>query len=61
MYMDPDKAKKNKAKLGTFTNEKRWIGPGMKNPGVGEYDLTRFKNFAKASETVFEVPVPILL
>lgn len=27
-----------------------------KMPGVGDYNLTNFKNFAKASETVFEVP-----
>ena len=25
-------------------------------PGVGDYDLTNFKNFAKASETPFEIP-----
>jgi hypothetical protein len=25
-------------------------------PGVGEYDITGFKNIAKASETMFEVP-----
>ena len=44
-------------KLGTFGNEKRW-GPSQKTPGVGDYDLTNFKNFAKASETVFEIPQP---
>jgi hypothetical protein len=41
--------------LGTFTNERRW-NESQTGPGVGDYDLTGFKNFAKASETVFEIP-----
>jgi len=41
--------------LGTFTNEKRWNEANI-TPGVGDYDLTRFKNIAKANETNFEIP-----
>ena len=41
--------------LGTFTNAKRWNEATI-SPGVGDYDLTGFKNFAKASETQFEIP-----
>ena len=42
-------------KLGTFTNEKRWSAAVI-TPGVGDYDLTRFKNISKANETNFEIP-----
>ncbi len=42
-------------KLGTFTNEKRWKKP-LLTPGVGDYDLTKFKNICKANETNFEIP-----
>ena len=42
-------------KLGTFTNEKRWTN-AIVTPGVGDYDLTRFKNICKANETNFEIP-----
>lgn len=41
--------------MGTFTNQIRW-NKAPKSPGVGDYDLTGFKSFAKASETVFEIP-----
>ena len=43
---------------GTFTREKRWVKPSIKDqkPGVGDYDLTNFKSYAKASETNFETP-----
>lgn len=54
---DAQKCQAKPAKMGTFGNEKRW-GPSIKTPGVGDYDLTHFKNFAKASETVFEIPQP---
>ena len=40
--------------MGTFTNEKRWNDANI-TPGVGDYDLTRFKNIAKANETNFEI------
>jgi hypothetical protein len=44
-------------KLGTFGNDPRFRHGKMKStPGVGDYDLTNFKNFAKASETNFEMP-----
>lgn len=42
-------------KLGTFTNERRWNEANV-TPGVGDYDLTRFKNIVKANETNFEIP-----
>jgi hypothetical protein len=42
--------------LGTFTNEKRWTERTVKSPGVGEYDLTGYKNFSKAAETTFVIP-----
>ena len=41
--------------LGTFTGEKRW-NEAPETPGVGDYDLTRFKTLDKVSETVFEIP-----
>lgn len=44
------------AKLGSFGQEKRWQQPKPQSPGVGDYDLTGFKNFAKASETTFDLP-----
>ena len=44
-------------KMGTIGNEPRFSKSKMKaTPGVGDYDLTNFKNFAKASETQFEMP-----
>ena len=44
-------------KLGSFGNDPRFKRGKIKStPGVGDYDLTGFKNFAKASETVFEIP-----
>lgn len=49
---------KTPAKLGTFGGDPRFK-PGVRvktTPGVGDYDLTNFKNFAKASETIFEIP-----
>lgn len=39
-------------KLGTFYGEKRWNEAPV-TPGVGDYDLTGFKNIAKANETNF--------
>ena len=44
--------------MGTFGNDPRFKcgDPQKKTPGVGDYDLTNFKNFAKVSETVFEIP-----
>ena len=43
--------------MGTFTNEKRWNKkPEVSTPGVGDYDLTGFKSYAKASETTFVIP-----
>ena len=42
--------------LGTFTNEKRWNKKPVVSPGVGDYDLTGFKSYAKASETTFLIP-----
>ena len=42
--------------LGTFTNEKRWNKKPIQSPGVGDYDLTGFKSYAKASETAFVIP-----
>ena len=43
--------------LGTFTNEKRWTKKAeVSSPGVGDYDLTGYKSFAKASETAFVIP-----
>lgn len=39
-------------KMGTFGNDSRFkYGRTKATPGVGDYDLTNFKNFAKASET----------
>ena len=56
----PDQFVKNHSKtntkaitLGTFSNEKRWNNQGVKSPGVGDYDITRFKSYAKVSETNF--------
>ena len=44
-------------KMGTIGNEPRFKQHKVKaTPGVGDYDLTNFKNFAKASETQFEMP-----
>ena len=44
--------------MGTFGSDQRFKpGTGIKTtPGVGDYDLTNYKNFAKASETIFEIP-----
>ena len=42
--------------LGTFNNEKRWDHRKVKTPGVGDYDLTGYKNWAKVSETNFVIP-----
>lgn len=44
--------------MGTFGAEIRFKNGEVqtKTPGVGDYDLTNFKNFAKVSETVFEIP-----
>ena len=49
---------KRPAEGGTFTKEKRWTALQSKDqrPGVGDYDLTNYKWYAKASETVFEMP-----
>ena len=41
------------AKLGTFNNQKRWSNATI-TPGVGDYDITRFKNISKVNETNFE-------
>lgn len=39
-------------KLGTIGNEQRFKQNRIKvTPGVGDYDLTNFKNYSKASET----------
>ena len=44
-------------KMGTFGNDPRFRKTKVKTtPGVGDYDLTNYKNFAKASETTFEIP-----
>jgi len=43
-------------KLGCFGNERRWFPRRETSPGVGDYDLTNFKSFAKANETSFEIP-----
>ena len=50
---DAQKMQAKPIKLGTFGGEKRWKPDRSKSPGVGEYDLTRYKNWAKASETSF--------
>ena len=44
--------------MGTFGSDNRFkAGEVIKRtPGVGDYDLTNFKNFAKVSETIFEIP-----
>ena len=53
-----DQLLKRPAEGGTFKRELRWVEPTPKDqkPGVGDYDLTNFKSFAKASETTFEMP-----
>lgn len=49
---------KKPAAYGTFFNQKRWteMNDKERRPGVGEYDLTRFKCLSKANETNFECP-----
>ena len=43
--------------MGTIGNAIRFTSAIPKTgPGPGDYDLTNFKNFAKASETTFEMP-----
>lgn len=44
--LEAKKAHRIPPKLGTFNSEKRWTGPGAKNPGVGDYDITKFKCFS---------------
>ena len=46
------------ANSGTFYNSKRWKEMTSRNnvPGVGLYDVTKFKSMSKASETTFEFP-----
>ena len=52
---------KRPAEFGTMYKAKRFDSPRQKSPGVGDYDLTKFKSFAKASETGFEIPESVKL
>jgi len=59
----PDQYVKNASKthakpipLGTFNTETRWKKLETPSPGVGDYDLTGFKSYAKVAETTFEIP-----
>jgi hypothetical protein len=42
----------SKAKLGTMAGQVRW-SKSKKTPGVGDYDITRFKSLGKADATMF--------
>jgi len=46
-----------KTKLGKIGNEVRW--KSFKNgPGVGDYDITRFKSLGKVDSTIFSCSNP---
>jgi hypothetical protein len=53
---DAQQINKKPPKLVSIGKAKRW-GDACQTPGVGEYDLTRFKNISRASETYFESAV----
>ena len=52
---------KKPAEFGTIFKAKRFDSPRQKSPGVGDYDLTKFKSLAKVSETGFEIPESVKL
>ena len=52
---------KKPAEFGTIFKAKRFRSPRDKSPGVGDYDLTKYKSYAKVSETGFEIPESVKL
>ena len=58
---DITKVQKRPAEYGTIFKAKRFNSPREKSPGVGDYDLTKYKSFAKVSERGFEIPESVKL
>lgn len=50
----------SKTKLGIMGTEVRWNKP-KKTPGVGDYDITRFKALGRVDATIFTCSNPMTL